>query len=146
VTGQPGDPVGDIAANVQRWLIRSGAENMRRELNDQFRKAFGGGRAGKEDVWNTATTEPPPEASDEAPECAWCPVCRTARRIRESGPGLGGGLAGAGDAVASAVQEALSAFDAFLSMRPGTGQPTRPAPRSPDQATEGPGHEPDGRG
>jgi hypothetical protein len=146
VTGQPSDPVGDIAANVQRWLIRSGAENMRRELGDQFRKAFGGGRAGKEDVWSTATTEPPRTASDEAPECAWCPVCRTARRIRESGPGLGGGIAGAGDAVAAAVQEALSAFDAFLSTRPGAPQPTRPAPRSPGEATERPGHEPDGRG
>jgi hypothetical protein len=146
VTGQPGDPVGDIAANVQRWLIRSGAENMRRGLGDQFRKAFGGGRAAQDDVWNTATTESPPEASDEAPECAWCPVCRTARKIRESGPGLGGGLAGAGDAVAAAVQEALSAFDAFLSMRPGAPQPTRPAPRSPGQASERPGHEPDDRG
>jgi hypothetical protein len=119
---------------------------MRRELGDQFHKAFGGSRADRNDVWNTATTESPPEASDEAPECAWCPVCRTARRIRESGPNLGGGLAGAGDAVASAVQEALSAFDAFLSMRPGAPQPTRPAPRTPEQATERPGNDPDGRG
>jgi hypothetical protein len=143
VTGQPGDPFGDIAGNVQRWLIRSGAENMRRDLGDQFRRAFGGGRASREDVWNTATTEPPPESTDEAPECAWCPVCRTARRMRESGPVVGG-LSGASDAVASAVQEALSAFDAFLSMRPGTPQPPRQAPRTPGRPTERPGHEPDG--
>lgn len=146
MTGQPSDPVGDIAGNVQRWLIRSGAKNMRSELSDQFHRAFGGGRADRDkDAWNTATTESPPEASDEAPECAWCPVCRTARRIRESGPGLGG-LSGAGDAVASAVQEALSAFDAFLSMRPGSPPPTRSAPPTPDGATERPRHEPDGRG
>jgi hypothetical protein len=135
VTGESGDhPAGSlvdgIPAAVQRWLIRSSAENMRREMGDQFRRAFGGGRDSGGDAWDTATTEPPPESADEAPECAWCPVCRTARRIRESGSGLGG-LSGAGDAVASAVQEALSAFDAFLSVRP----------RTPG----GPDHEPDSR-
>src|SRR5215469_16619613 len=115
---------------------------MRRELNEQFHRAIGGGRADREDAWSTATTETVPDSSAEAPECAWCPVCRTARRIRESGPGLGGGLAGAGDAVATAVQEALSAFDAFLSARP----PAPGTPRKPGRATERPGHDPDGRG
>lgn len=119
MTGQPGEGGGDIAGNIQRWLIRSGTDNVRRELGDQFRRAFGGGsRAESDDVWNTATTESSPESSAEAPECAWCPVCRAARRIRESGPGVGGHLAGAGDVVATAVQEALSAFDAVLSTGP----------------------------
>jgi hypothetical protein len=142
MTGQAGDGSVDIAGNIQRWLLRSSADNMRRGLNEQFRRTFGSGRAERDDAWGTATTETVPESSDEAPECAWCPVCRAARRIRESGPGLGGGLAGAGDAVATAVQEALSAFDAFLSMRP----PASGAPRKPGRATERPGHDPDGRG
>jgi hypothetical protein len=103
----------DITGEIQRWLIRSGARNMRRELTGQFRRTFN--RAEQDNVWGVATTEPPPGPSGEAPECAWCPVCRAARRIRESGPGVGGQLAGAGDVVASAVQEALSAFDAALS-------------------------------
>jgi hypothetical protein len=103
----------DITGEIQRWLIRSGARNMRRELTGQFRKTFN--RAEQDNVWGVATTEPPPGPSGEAPECAWCPVCRAARRIRESGPGVGGHLAGAGDVVAAAVQEALSAFDAVLS-------------------------------
>jgi hypothetical protein len=141
VTGQAGDGGGDIAGNIQRWLLRSSADNMRRGLNEQVRRAFGGGRAEREDVWGTATTETVPESSAEAPECAWCPVCRTARRIRESGPGMGG-LSGAGDAVATAVQEALSAFDAFLSVRP----PAPGAPRKSGRATERPGSDPDGRG
>jgi hypothetical protein len=146
LTGQSGDPGGDrapagsiadsiadIQGSVQRWILKSGAENMRREVGDQFRRAFGGGRGDAREVWDTATTEPPPsDSSGEAPECAWCPVCRTARRMRESGTGLGG-LSGAGDAVAAAVQEALSAFDSFLSMRP---SPPR---------TQRPDHEPDGR-
>jgi len=103
----------DITGEIQRWLIRSGARNMRRELTGQFRRTFNRGE--QDNVWGVATTEPPPGPSGEAPECAWCPVCRAARRIRESGPGVGGHLAGAGDVVAAAVQEAMSAFDAVLS-------------------------------
>ena len=129
---------------------------MRRELGEQFRKAWSGQRAEPTqpaDIWNAATTEPPPELS-EAPECAWCPVCRAARRIRETGPGLGGQLAGAGDAVAAAVQEALAAFDTVLSARPRT-EPAdgsaRPAQADPPETPvagpppEGPHHEPDDR-
>lgn len=154
--GPPRLPAFDLTGDIQRWLIRSGARSMRRELGEQFRKAWTGQRAeptDPADVWNTATTEPPPELS-EAPECAWCPVCRAARRIRESGPGLGGQLAGAGDAVAAAVQEALSAFDSVLSARPRTepaGPSTRPATddrpeaSAPGAPSEGPDHEPDDR-
>jgi hypothetical protein len=146
----------DLTGDIQRWLIRSGARSMRRELGDQFRKAWTGQRAeptDPADIWNTATTEPPPDLS-EAPECAWCPVCRAARRIRESGPGLGGQLAGAGDAVAAAVQEAMTAFDAVLSAKPRTepaGGSARPARADPPEAPaagappEGPHHEPDDR-
>jgi hypothetical protein len=106
----------DITGDIQRWLIRSGARNMRRELTGQFRRTFN--RAEQDNVWGVATTEPPPGTPGEAPECAWCPVCRAARRIRESRPSVGGQLAGAGDAVASAVQEALSAFDTAVSTGP----------------------------
>jgi hypothetical protein len=152
----PRQPSIDLTADIQRWLIRSGARNVRRELNDQFRKAWSdlrGEPTKPAEIWNTATTEPPPEVS-EAPECAWCPVCRAARRIRESGPGLGGQLAGAGDAVAAAVQEALSMFDSVLSVRPRpepAGRSARPATddrpeaSAPGAPSEGPDHEPDDR-
>jgi hypothetical protein len=130
---------------------------MRREFGEQVRRTVGGGRSEPVDVWGTATTEPPPDESLDAPECAWCPVCRAARRIRESGPGLGSQLAGAGDAVAAAVQEALNAFDAVLSANPasnaakrGSRGPAqadspRPAPRETDTRGEGPDGEPDDR-
>ncbi len=117
---------------------------MRRELTGQFRRTFGSDRVEPGDVWDVATTEPPPYETGEAPECAWCPVCRAARRIRENGPGLGGQIVGAGDAVASAVQEALSAFDTILSMRP---RPDPPGGRPPaGTAPGGPDREPDDRG
>ena len=170
--GGPRDPR-DLADDIQRWLVKNGVRSMRRELTDQVRRAFHGHRpAEPSDVWGAATTEPPPEllaASADAPECAWCPVCRAARRIRESGPdvsGLGGQLAGAGDAVAAAVQEAFSAFESLLSNarpRNGSGFPADeypaerfPADRFPAAGSAGSagtppppreaGHEPDDRG
>ncbi len=106
--GQGGDPVGDF----QRWLMRSGARGLGRELTGQVRRAFGQGGAGRGtgDVWEEATRTDP----GEPPECAWCPVCRAARTFRKSGPGLGAHLAGAGDAFAAAVQQAFAAFEAAM--------------------------------
>jgi hypothetical protein len=103
--GQP-DPVGDL----QRWLMRSGARGLSRDLTGQIRRVLGQESAGRSDVWDTATTRP-----DEAPECAWCPVCRAARALRHSRPaGLGTHLADAGESLASVVQEAYSAFEAAM--------------------------------
>jgi hypothetical protein len=147
-----------LASEVQRWLIRTSARNMRDELGDQVRKAFRGQEADPGDVWGTATTEPP-RAADEAPECAWCPVCRAARRISEarSGQSAGGGspLSDAADVMATAVSQVLSGLDSVLSYRPGEGTPPRrgtqqpagsPAggsqPRAEDRPTPAPRPEP----
>ncbi len=142
---QPRQLGADLAGEVQRWLIRSGARSVRREFGEQVRRTLGGGREEPTDVWGAATTEPPPDESLDSPECAWCPICRGARRIRESGPGLGSQLAGAGDAVASAVQEALAAFDSVLSAGPGSAtgkrRPASPGPAgSPRQEPRSGGH------
>jgi hypothetical protein len=114
---QQGDSGKDLLGDLQRWLIRSSAKNMRRELEDQVRRTIGGQRQGRADVWDVATTEIPPEVG-EAPECQWCPICRAARRMRDSRPGIAGQLSGAGEAVATAVQDAISALDSLLT-RPG---------------------------
>lgn len=131
----------DPIANFQRWLMRSSAKNLSREIKGTFRRTIGGG-SDNGDVWEVATTEPPP-VTGEAPECAWCPVCRAARRLRESGPGLASHVAGAGDALLSVAQDTISAFEATLSARPpgsgpdaaqGTGWPaesTRPPAAKP---------------
>jgi hypothetical protein len=103
----------DLVGDMQRWLIRQGAKNVRREIGGQVRRTIGGGRTSTADVWDTATHEIPPEVG-EAPECQWCPICRAARRMRDTGPGLGGQLSGAGEAVASAVQDAMSALEGLL--------------------------------
>ncbi len=119
--GGPASPAGDMLSGMQRWLIRSSARTMRRELEGQVRRTLGGGRAESKDVWGTATTEPPPDL-DQAPECAWCPVCRAARRMRENRPGI----SSASDAVAAAVQDALGALDGVLSRT--AAPPTGPTP------------------
>jgi hypothetical protein len=109
----------DVFGDLQRWFIRQSAKNMRREISGQVRRTFGGSQPNS-DVWDTATNEIPPEVG-ESPECQWCPICRAARRMRDSGPGIGGQLSGAGDVVASAVQDAISALDSLLSKGGGTG-------------------------
>ncbi|HEY2508541.1 MAG TPA: hypothetical protein VGI58_18635 [Streptosporangiaceae bacterium] len=112
---------GDMLTEFQRWLLRSSARNMRKEIGGQVRRTFGGGRNDNADVWDAATTEVPPEVG-EAPECQWCPICRAARQMRESGPSLGGQLSGAGNVVAAAVQDAIGALDSMLTRAAGSGQ------------------------
>ncbi|MGP7996661.1 MAG: hypothetical protein ACLPKI_04905 [Streptosporangiaceae bacterium] len=108
------DPIGEF----QRWLVRSGARSVTRQLGGQIRTTLGGGKQSSADVWETATTD-----HDEAPECAWCPICRARRRLREQGPGLGSGVAAAADAVGVVMQDAMSAFEAAVNA---AGRPTRP--------------------
>lgn len=116
---QPSDPIGDF----QRWLMRAGARSLGREVADRVRTTINGGRRTSGDVWDIATTEPPP---DEAPECAWCPICRAARRYRESGgtaPG-GGAVGSLGAQLAGLAQDAFGIFDAAL--RSAQRPPSRP--------------------
>ena len=150
------DPIGDF----QRWLVRSGARSVSREVSDQIRSALGVG-GGPADVWAKATAPP----ADEAPECAWCPVCRAARVLRETGPGVGSQVAAAGEAVTVLVQDALSVFESALaatSRAARTGTAPGEAPdgaagadvtvldlgEEPESAgpAGGPPHEPDDRG
>ena len=75
------DPIGDF----QRWLMKAGAKSIGTrgggpgEVHARRRR---GGAKHADDVWDTATTE---ELTDEPPECQWCPICRAARRYRDSG-------------------------------------------------------------
>jgi hypothetical protein len=112
------DPIGDF----QRWLFRSGARSVSREVGDQIRSALGVG-GGPADVWAKATVPP----ADEAPECAWCPFCRAARVLRESGPGVSSQMAAAGEAMGGLARDAMSVFESALAAtgraaRAGAGQ------------------------
>jgi hypothetical protein len=138
-----------MANDIQRWLIKKSARNMRDELGGQVKKALRGSERKTGDSWATATTEPP-HAADEAPECAWCPVCRAARRLAQARSGAdtrGGGprVSDAADVMAGAMRDALAGIDSILSYRPsGAAQSaasdTRPAePAGPTEAEESAG-------
>jgi hypothetical protein len=123
-----------MLSDFQRWLIRSSARSMRKEIGGQVRRTLGV-RTDQGNVWDVATTEIPPEVG-ESPECQWCPICRAARAMRESNPSLSDHLSTAGDVVASAVQEALKAFDSVLARSGG-------AARSWADGTDGQAESPD---
>ncbi len=112
-----GDPLGDL----QRWLMRTGARSVTKDLTGQMRRAIGQDQP-KADVWDTATNRP--LAEDEAPECAWCPVCRAARRMRENRQGTSGFSGG----LASVVQEAYSAFESAMKPPSGGGRASSSGP------------------
>ncbi len=143
---EPGsDPVGDF----QRWLMRTGAKSIGRDVASRVKSTLGGGGGGAKqgDVWDTATTEEP---TDEPPECQWCPICRAARRYRDSGgstANLGGQFAGVGDTLAGLTRDAFGLFDAAMraSQRPSdaprtAGRPAdKPGGRSDDRPADQPG-------
>jgi hypothetical protein len=132
-------PASDMLSDLQRWLLRSSAKSMGRELGGQVRRTLGGGRQQQSasDIWDTATNEIPPEVG-ESPECQWCPICRAARRVREGGgSGIGGQLSGAGDAVASVVQDAIGALDSILSRAGSSDQRAAGSSRPPASAKPG---------
>jgi hypothetical protein len=119
------DPIGDF----QRWIFRSGARGLSREVGDQIKSALGRS-GGSDDVWARATAPP----ATEAPECAWCPFCRAARVLRESGPGVSSQMAAASEAMTVMAQDALSMFESALAA---TGRAAAKATAGPGQASSG---------
>lgn len=138
----------ELSSEIQRWLIKTSARSVRDELGDQVRKAFRGQDAEPGDVWGTATTEPP-DAAAQAPECAWCPICRAARKVAEARAGAATGgasspLADVADFMASAMKEVLSGLDSVLSYRPEPRrEPSGPQPSDAAPPDDAPGAGPE---
>lgn len=86
--------------------------------------------ARRDDVWSRATHEEHPRIATGAPECRYCPICRTIAASRESGTDVAGHVMNAGQELFAAMREALSAYDR-----------TRP-PRTPAYRREGHDGEP----
>jgi hypothetical protein len=144
------DPIGDF----QRWLMKAGARSLSRDVARRVRVTLGGSASANKhaSVWETATTEPP---GDEPPECQWCPICRAARRYRDSGstatPDLGSQLAGVTDVLAGFTKDAFSLFEAAVrnpqrppgaagtQKPPGAATSSAPGASSDDGPVVGPG-------
>jgi hypothetical protein len=119
--------------------MKAGARSLGRDVADRVRSTVGG-RKPSANVWETATTEPP---GDEPPECQWCPICRAARRYRESGAtgaGLTSQLAGVGDTLAGFTRDAFGIFEAAMRASQRPAGSTRPADQAAPDAQGKEGH------
>jgi hypothetical protein len=139
----PGGSGPDLIGDFQRWLLRSSARGVGKQVTGQLRSAFGRNQP-TGDVWESATADPTPE---EAPECAWCPVCRAARVIRASRPGIDVRVPPVTDARVRAVSDALGtvvqdAFNVLEAALAATGRQTSGGDgRRPGAATQAAGAE-----
>jgi hypothetical protein len=122
--------------------MKAGARSLGRDVADRVRSTVGGGGKPSANVWDTATTEPP---GDEPPECQWCPICRAARRYRDSGAtgaGLSSQLAGMGDTLAGFTRDAFGIFEAAMRASQRPADSTRPGEQA---APDAPGHDAQGK-
>ena len=141
------DPGSDPMGDFQRWLMRTGAKSIGRDVASRVRSTLGGGGGGAKqgDVWDTATTEEP---TDEPPECQWCPICRAARKYRDGGGSpatLGGQFAGVGDTLAGLTRDAFGLFDAAMRASQRPADVPRPAGRPADKPSARPDDQPAGQ-
>jgi hypothetical protein len=65
----------------------------------------------REDVWSRATREEHPHLATGAPECRYCPICRTIAAARESGTDVAGHMFNAGQELYAAITELVAAYD-----------------------------------
>jgi hypothetical protein len=97
-------------------------------LFETLRRMRSTGRPAPDDVWARATREQPPGFATGAPECRYCPICRTIAAARHSGPDVADHMAHAGLALIAAFRETVAAY-----------QRTRPPRRETDDDTAGVG-------
>lgn len=125
--------------DFQRRLAIAGARGLGQQVAGQFGRTARGGR---QDVWATATTEPVDASAGNAPECAWCPVCRAIRMARDSNPDMASRVGETAGALMSAAHDVVAAVDAALSRRPApqsSSPPSAPPRPAEPAAPAGPG-------
>jgi hypothetical protein len=84
-------------------------------LVELLRKRMSGGTgSGSGDVWSEATSESAAwsgHIATGAPECRYCPVCRTIAASRTSGPDVVSHVMSAGESLYAAFREAVAGFE-----------------------------------
>ncbi|MBC6462954.1 hypothetical protein [Actinomadura sp. HBU206391] len=73
-----------------------------------------------DDVWGRATHESAGGShfATGAPECQYCPICRTVAAARTSGTDVVGHVMDAGQALVAAMRETVAAYDRSRPARP----------------------------
>jgi hypothetical protein len=131
MTEQPGyvlDEAVKLFGEVRRRVRDSGHRRARPEPGD---------------VWGQATYESPvPHIATGAPECQYCPICRTIAAARTSAPGLTEQAMDAGRSLFTALQEALSAVDRPHRDTAAQRERATPTPAPPGEERPGPGGSP----
>lgn len=84
-------------------------------LVEVLRKRISGGPAsGSGDVWSEATHEAEAwgdHIATGAPECRYCPICRTIAASRTTGPDVVSHVVSAGESLYAAFREAVAGFE-----------------------------------
>ncbi len=125
--------------DLQRRLAIAGARSLGQQVVGQVGRTIRGESA---DVWAVATAEPVDASAGNAPECAWCPVCRAIRMARDSNPDLAGRVGETAGALMSAAHDVAAAIDASLSRLPGSPPVTTPPERPPSPERSSPPERP----
>jgi hypothetical protein len=68
------------------------------------------GMEAPDDVWSLATRDQTPGIATGAPECRYCPICRTIAATRSGGPDIADHMAEAGMALMAAFRETVAAY------------------------------------
>jgi hypothetical protein len=121
--------------DFQRRLAIAGARSLGQQVAGQVGRTV---RGKNEDVWQIATTEPVDASAGNAPECAWCPICRAIRMARDSNPDMAGRVGETAGALMAAAHDVAAAVDAALSRRP--AQPRSQSTSSPPREPARPAH------
>lgn len=130
MTDQPGDLIneaGKLFDAVLKRVVGGGSRDDDENGRDREERRDRGARPrdGADDVWASATAEPPRYATG-APECCHCPVCRAIAASRESGHDVGRHVREAGQSLMAAALDVVQGFDRT---RPGANRNRPPRPR-----------------
>lgn len=83
------------------------------KLFDTLRRSMRGSDPVTDDVWSEATRADVSGShfATGAPECTYCPICRTVAAARQSGPDVVGHVMEAGQSLFAAMRETVAAYE-----------------------------------
>jgi hypothetical protein len=90
------------------------------KLFETLRRRMRGSDPVRDDVWSQATHTDAGGShfATGAPECTYCPICRTVAAARTSGTDVAGHVMEAGQSLIAAVRETVAAYERSRPPRP----------------------------